>query len=182
MIVSGKGNRSQIKGKLWLVYKGREVVAALRSFKWKSVLLYLTFLQQSWWNGFHCPHGLRAGGVDEGLRKEEAVVSRVPQLKCKCIWDAISVGPVDGAARTDIWMNKRSMESGLKSHLTVECNLSNKLKEQRLGGDIRLKNQQDSCSWAFKMSYQCTFRACRDIASLWGKSRKVLSTFLLKHT
>lgn len=85
-----------------MVYKGREGVAALRSFKWKSVSLYLAFLQQSRRNGFHCPHGLGAGGSDEGLREEEAVVSRVPQLECKRIRDSISVGPVYGAARTDI--------------------------------------------------------------------------------
>lgn len=90
-----------------MIYKGREVVAALRSFKWKPVLLYLALLQQSWWNGFHRPHGLGAGGVDEGLGEEEAVVSRVPQLECKCIRDPVSVGPVDGAARTDICLKKK---------------------------------------------------------------------------
>lgn len=99
-----------------MIYEGMQGPAALRSFKWKSVLLYLALLQQSWWNGFHRPHGFGAGGADEGLRKEEAVVSRVPQLECKCIRDPVSVGPVDGAARTDICLKKKkkAMETGLK--------------------------------------------------------------------
>lgn len=53
------------------------------------------FLQQAWGDGPYCPHGLSAGGANQGFWQEETIMTCIPQLKRKCIGDAVLIGPVD---------------------------------------------------------------------------------------
>lgn len=137
-----------------MIYKGREGVAALKSFIWKSVFLNLALLQQSWWNSFHGPHGLGAGGVDERLGEEEAVVSCVPQLECKRIGDPVSVGPVYRAARTDICLKEKvnGVKNGLKPYFKADFNPrppSSEKTNRGLEDQIRWNDPLDLSSRAF---------------------------------
>lgn len=81
---------------------------SLWSYVWKSASVCLALLQQTWRNGRHGSHRLCAGRADQWFRQEETKVSCVPQLKCKCVWDPVPVGPVYGAARAHICEERRN--------------------------------------------------------------------------
>ena len=72
------------------------------SYVWKRVLVHLTLLQQPRCDGLDGSQCLGAGGADQRLRQQEAVVSCVPKLEGEGVRDPVPVGPVDGAARTHI--------------------------------------------------------------------------------
>lgn len=79
----------------------------------------MTFLQQVKSYIFNCKHGLCAGWFDQHFRKQKSKMASVTQLECKCIWDAIFVGPVHGAARTHIW--KRQFRENIKNAKCRSC-------------------------------------------------------------
>ena len=101
------------------------------SYVGEHVPVDLALLQQAGGDGLHGPQRLRAGGADQGLGQQEAVVARVPQLEGEGVLDSDPVRPVHGAARAHILEEQkekkkkdRTGKTGLKRHMKVGCELN----------------------------------------------------------